>query len=103
MKRLFILFALLILSSFIYAADTNTVVSNYSADKSLYAVVVQNKDINSVNVFTEIPPAPEGYHLISIETYFIYEGKDNIKRVYLFTNNSEIKGFSVTSAIQTSM
>ena len=94
---------MLLLSTFIYAADTNTVISNYSADKSLYTVVVQNKEINSVNVFTEIPTAPEGYHLISIETYFIYEGKDNIKRVYLFSNNSEIKGFSVTSAIQTSM
>ena len=77
------------------------VTEDYSSDKQFYVVVCRENNVDSEKIFTFIPDAPEGYHLISIETYIIMEGKDHIKRVYLFTNNPNINSFSVSSTSQT--
>ena len=96
------------LHTFMFAFDQNStsfkngvINDNYSTDKEFYVVVVRENNVDSEDIFAFIPDAPEGYHLISIETYVIMEGKDHIKRVYLFTKNPNITTFGVSSAIQT--
>ena len=107
-KKLFLIISIIINFSMCFAAekkqnpeDIKSITSNYSSDKTFYVVYARENGLSGDNIFTLIPEAPEGYHLISIETYIIMEGRDHIKRVYIFTNKNEITSFSVSSAIQT--
>ena len=108
MKKVIFLSILLMLQTFLFAYDQKSInfkngviTDNYSKDKEFYVVVARENNVDSEDIFTFIPDAPEGYHLISIETYLIMEGKDHIKRVYIYTKNQNITTFSVSSAIQT--
>lgn len=106
-KKLILLLSILINFSFCFAEkkqapeEFKSVITNYSSNKEYYVVYVRENGLAGEKIFPLIPEAPEGYHLISIETYIIMEGRDHIKRVYIFTNRSDITTFSVSSAIQT--
>lgn len=77
--------------------------SSTSPDGKFYVAVYRENNVDSAEIFLNMPEAPEGFHLIAIETYIIMEGKDHIKRVYTFTNDDSIKSFSVTSCSQTEL
>ena len=105
MKKLFFLICFLV-SSLAFSASGKTNFGNGVFGTSVqnggfYFVVLRGNDVDSENIFTIIPDSPEGYHLIGIETYLIMEGKDHIKRIFIFSNDESIKSFSLAGAIQT--
>lgn len=110
MKKLFFCFITLLTFNFAFGYDkTKTdfrnglIGSSTSPDGKFFIAVCRENNVDSAEIFLNMPEAPEGFHLIAIETYIIMEGKDHIKRVYTFTNDDSIKSFTVTSASQTEL
>lgn len=105
MKRIYLALIIFVFTGLFISAksknESGIITTNYSSDKKFYSVVYVESDFSNSDIFAFFPDCPDGYHLISIETYIFMEKNQSIKRVYIFTNEDSIKTFSVSGTSQT--